>query len=147
MIGMQKGAGAYSVWESVGRSENSQNAFRNACAEAEGVEKVGTGAPLHKVACMKFLRAGILYRRDPGNSADGSGTGLYVYQGGISAGILSADYGTAAGRASGVVLWGTGKFLRGGDLPAGPERCIHGKPPDVCGNGPPADGLPAGRKI
>ena len=58
MIGMQKGAGAYSVWESVGRSENSQNAFRNACAEAEGVEKVGTGAPLHKVACMNFYERG-----------------------------------------------------------------------------------------
>lgn len=38
LIGMQKGSGSYSVWESVGRSENSQLAFRNACQEAEGCE-------------------------------------------------------------------------------------------------------------
>lgn len=58
MIGLQKGAGAYSVWESVGRSENSQTAFRNACVEAGGVEKVGSGAPLHKVACMNYYERG-----------------------------------------------------------------------------------------
>ena len=58
LIGMQKGSGSYSVWESVGRSENSQLAFRNACQEAEGVAKIGKGAPLHKVACMNYYERG-----------------------------------------------------------------------------------------
>ncbi len=58
LIGMQKGSGSYSVWESVGRSENSQLAFRNACREAEGVAKIGKGAPLHKVACMNYYERG-----------------------------------------------------------------------------------------
>ncbi len=58
LIGLQKGAGAYSVWESVGRSENSQTAFRNACAEAGTVEKVGSSAPLHRVACMNYYERG-----------------------------------------------------------------------------------------
>ena len=58
LIGMQKGSGSYSVWESVGRSENSQLAFRNACQEAEGVAKIGKGTPLHKVACMNYYERG-----------------------------------------------------------------------------------------
>ena len=58
LIGMQKGSGSYSVWESVGRSENSQLAFRNACREAEGVARIGNGAPLHKVACMNYYERG-----------------------------------------------------------------------------------------
>lgn len=58
LIGMQKGSGSYSVWESVGRSENSQLAFRNAYQEAEGVAKIGKGAPLHKVACMNYYERG-----------------------------------------------------------------------------------------
>lgn len=58
LIGMQKGSGSYSAWESVGRSENSQLAFRNACQEAEGVAKIGKGAPLHKVACMNYYERG-----------------------------------------------------------------------------------------
>lgn len=58
LIGMQKGSGSYSVWESVGRSENSQLAFRNACQEAEEVAKIGKGAPLHKVACMNYYERG-----------------------------------------------------------------------------------------
>ena len=58
LIGMQKGSGSYSVWESVGRSENSQLAFRNACQEAEGIAKIGKGAPLHKVACMNYYERG-----------------------------------------------------------------------------------------
>lgn len=58
LIGMQKGSGSYSVWESVGRSENSQLAFRNACQEAEAVAKIGKGAPLHKVACMNYYERG-----------------------------------------------------------------------------------------
>lgn len=58
LIGLQKGAGAFSVWEAVGRSENSQLAFRNACSDAETVEKAGLGEPLHRAACMTYYEKG-----------------------------------------------------------------------------------------
>ena len=58
LIGLQKGAGTFSVWEAVGRSENSQLAFRNACKDAETVELAGSGEPLHRIACMTYYEKG-----------------------------------------------------------------------------------------
>lgn len=58
LIGLQKGAASYSVWEAVGRSENSQLAFGSACREAAGVELIGSGVPLHRCAVMNYYERG-----------------------------------------------------------------------------------------
>lgn len=58
LIGLQKGAAAFSVWEAVGRSENSQLAFRNAQNDAANVELAGKRAPLRRAACMTYYERG-----------------------------------------------------------------------------------------
>lgn len=58
LIGLQKGASAFSVWEGVGRSENSQLAFRNAVSDAGNVEQAGLKEPLRRVACMTYYEKG-----------------------------------------------------------------------------------------
>lgn len=59
LIGYQKNGG-WSVWETIGRSENSQAAFGNGCRAAAEIEKINESVPAKNAACMTYYERGYL---------------------------------------------------------------------------------------
>ena len=51
---------AWSVWEPVGRSENSQAAFGNGCRAASEIEKINENPLAKSAACMTYYERGYL---------------------------------------------------------------------------------------
>ena len=65
---------AWSVWESVGRSENSQAAFGNGCRAASEIEKINENPLAKSAACMTYYERGYLNAvvKEPERTGDGT---------------------------------------------------------------------------
>ena len=65
---------AWSVWEPVGRSENSQAAFGNGCRAASEIEKINENPLAKSAACMTYYERGYLNAviKEPERTGDGT---------------------------------------------------------------------------
>ena len=65
---------AWSVWEPVGRSENSQAAFGNGCRAASEIEKINENPLAKSAACMTYYERGYLNAvvKEPEQTGDGT---------------------------------------------------------------------------
>lgn len=60
LIGYQMESGTWSIYDPIGRSENSQAAFENGCRQASMITSVNGGTPKRKAACMTYYERGYL---------------------------------------------------------------------------------------